>query len=73
MGLRNFTMIIGPYYGAFTSCGSASNSVGGGSKTTFQCYAQAKGSSLKITNKAAEHLALCRVVAYGEGTLFLQI
>ena len=63
-------MVVGPYYGAFTSCGSESNSLDGNGKRTYQCNPQAKGSSLKITNKAKQHLALCRVVVDGEGTIF---
>ena len=73
MGLRDFSIVVGPYYGTFTTCGSASNSLGGNGKRTYNCNSQTKGSSLKITNKPEQHLALCRVVVDGEGTIFLQI
>ena len=73
MGLRDFSIEIGPYHGAFTSCGLALNSVAGGHSKTYQCKTHTRGSALKISSTIVQHLALCRVVVHGRGTTLLKV
>ena len=73
--LRKFDIIIGPYNGMYKRCGSLNtNSMSTAETKSFSCEANAIGSSLKIIIPGKKRiLTLCEVIAFGKGTVDLNI
>ncbi|KAI0213097.1 hypothetical protein LSAT2_001912 [Lamellibrachia satsuma] len=64
--LNNFSIMVGPYLGKYQKCGSSTNNMIREKKKSFKCTDDAKGSTLKITNRGKNKvLSLCEVFVYG--------